>query len=123
MTSWCSCAVTVGALCRLQNKLRMFKLLSLQDEYAYLLSADYLDIIDRLLAAEQACCLPSHSGPCMDSPRHIWRVYQHHKPLACAGEGDQCRHSAGPHMVCRARAASVHRHQHQPCLPHGTLSH
>ena len=58
----------MGFFCRLQNKLRMFKLLSLQDEYAYLLLTDYLAIIDRLLAAEQACCLPSHSGPCMDNP-------------------------------------------------------
>jgi hypothetical protein len=47
---------------RLQDKLRMFRLLSLQDEYAYLLAADYRSVIDRLLAEQQAselCCAPS----------------------------------------------------------------
>ena len=44
---------------RLQNKLRVFKLLSLKDEYAYLLAADYCSVIDRLLDEKQASCSSS----------------------------------------------------------------
>ena len=44
---------------RLQNKLRTFKLLSLQDEYAFLLASDYCSVIDRLFGEQQASCLPS----------------------------------------------------------------
>ena len=46
--------------CRLQNKLRMFKLLTLQDGYAYLPIEDYRALIDRLVQAQQVPCFVIH---------------------------------------------------------------
>ncbi len=39
--------------CRLQNKLRLFKLLTLQDGYAYLPTDDYQEIIARITQSQQ----------------------------------------------------------------------
>lgn len=48
MDRGCSPLTTVDVAGRLENKLRVFKLLTLKDEYAYLLSDDYTALIDRI---------------------------------------------------------------------------
>lgn len=48
--------------CRLQNKLRLFKLLTLQDGYAYLPTDDYVAIIARIAQLQQVTIYYLHFG-------------------------------------------------------------
>lgn len=57
--------------CRLQNKLRVFKLLTLQDGYAYLSVEDYQGIIARITQLQQVpihalsfAVSSCHAAPC-----------------------------------------------------------
>ena len=43
--------------CRLQNTLRVIKLTSLQDEYAYLLTEDYMTLISRIIEQQEVISL------------------------------------------------------------------
>lgn len=40
-------------MCRLQNTLRVVKLTSMQDEYAYLLTEDYVALISRIITEQE----------------------------------------------------------------------
>ena len=46
-----TCVASVA--CRLQNTLRMVKLTSMQDEYAYLLTEDIIALISRIIAEQE----------------------------------------------------------------------
>jgi hypothetical protein len=41
--------------CRLEKRLRVFKLLTLKDEYAYVLSEDYAALIERMHQQRTVC--------------------------------------------------------------------
>ena len=66
-------------MCRLQNTLRIVKLTSMQDEYAYLLTEDYVALISRIITEQEVRSVALALLPL------TLDVVMSHVPLHCPG--------------------------------------